>query len=56
MQYTVSVSGRMFPIGGTIPITLTFLPMAKVRIYKISAQLDGDPHLSVPDIIPIIDH
>lgn len=40
MQYTLSVSGRMFPIGGTIPITLSFLPMAKVRIYKISAQLE----------------
>lgn len=56
MQYTVSVSGRMFPIGGTIPITLTFLPMEKVKIYKISAQLDGDPHSAVPDIIPITDH
>ena len=55
MQYTVSVSGRMFPIGGTIPVTLTFLPMAKVRIYKISAQLDGDPHFTIPVIIPIID-
>jgi hypothetical protein len=54
MQYTLSVSGRMFPIGGTIPITLSFLPMEKVKIYKISAQLEGDPHVSV--IIPIIDH
>jgi hypothetical protein len=44
MQYSVSVSGRMFPIGGSIPITLSFLPMAKVKIFKISAQLEGDPH------------
>ena len=56
MQYSVSVSGRMFPIGGTIPVTLNFLPMAKVRIFKISAQLEGDPHLAVSDITPIIDY
>ncbi len=47
MRYTLSVSGRMFPIGGTIPVTLSFLPMAKVRIYKISAQLKGNPHLAI---------
>ncbi|KAH9005698.1 hypothetical protein EDB84DRAFT_271479 [Lactarius hengduanensis] len=40
MQYTLSVSGRMFPVGDTIPITLSFLPMAKVRIYKISVLLE----------------
>ena len=56
MRYTLSVSGRMFPIGGTIPVTLSFLPMAKVRIYNISVQLEGDPHLAISDIIPIIDH
>ncbi|KAH9006181.1 hypothetical protein EDB86DRAFT_3142790 [Lactarius hatsudake] len=40
MQYTLSVSGRMFPVGDTIPITLSFLPMAKVKIYKISVLLE----------------
>ncbi len=47
MQYMLSVSGRMFPIGGTIPITLSFLPMAKVRIYKITVHLEGDPYFSI---------
>lgn len=54
MQYALSVSGRMFPIGGTIPITLSFFPMAKVKIYKISAQLEGDPR-QYSVIVPIID-
>ncbi|KAH9174970.1 hypothetical protein EDB89DRAFT_1948905 [Lactarius sanguifluus] len=40
MQYTLSVSGRIFPIGDTIPITLSFLPMAKVRIHKIYVLLE----------------
>ncbi|KAH8994421.1 hypothetical protein EDB92DRAFT_1943756 [Lactarius akahatsu] len=40
IRYTLSVSGQMFPIGGSIPITLSFLPMAKVKIYKISVYLE----------------
>ncbi|KAI9441621.1 hypothetical protein H4582DRAFT_1933824 [Lactarius indigo] len=40
MQYMLSASGRMFPIGDTIPITLSFLPMANVKIYKISVVLE----------------
>ncbi|KAH9174968.1 hypothetical protein EDB89DRAFT_2067121 [Lactarius sanguifluus] len=40
IRYTLSVSGQMFPIGGSIPITLSFLPMAKVKIYKISVHLE----------------
>ncbi|KAI0002225.1 hypothetical protein BJV74DRAFT_986079 [Russula compacta] len=40
MQYMVSVSGRVFPIGGTMPITLSFLPLAKIKIFKISVQLE----------------
>ncbi|KAI0250909.1 hypothetical protein BJV78DRAFT_1214578 [Lactifluus subvellereus] len=40
LQYILTVSGRVFPIGGIMPITLDLLPMAKVRIYRISAQLE----------------
>ncbi|KAH9050986.1 hypothetical protein EDB83DRAFT_2399575 [Lactarius deliciosus] len=40
LRYTLSVSGQMFPIGGSIPITLSFLPLAKVKIYKISVHLE----------------
>jgi hypothetical protein len=42
MQYTLTVSGRVFPIGGTVPITLTFLPMAKVKVFELSIQLEGN--------------
>ena len=41
MQYMLTVSGRVFPIGGTVPITLTFMPMAKVKIFELSVQLEG---------------
>ena len=42
MQYMLTVSGRVFPIGGTVPITLTFMPMAKVKIFELSVQLEGN--------------
>jgi arrestin-related trafficking adapter 3/6 len=40
-QYMVSISGRVFPIGGTIPITLRLSPIDKVKIYRILAQIEG---------------
>jgi hypothetical protein len=43
MQYMLTVSGRVFPIGGSVPITLTILPMAKVKIFGLSVILEGKP-------------
>ncbi|KAI0000962.1 hypothetical protein BJV77DRAFT_971841 [Russula vinacea] len=40
MQYMLTVSGRVFPIGGSVPITLTILPMAKVKIFGLSVILE----------------
>jgi hypothetical protein len=42
MHYMLSVSGRVFPIGGTIPMTLSLLPLEKVKIFKISVLLEGN--------------
>ncbi|KAI9507988.1 hypothetical protein F5148DRAFT_980567, partial [Russula earlei] len=40
LQYALSVSGRVFPIGGTVPMTLNLLPMAKVKVFRILVQLE----------------
>ncbi|KAJ7099559.1 hypothetical protein B0H15DRAFT_944962 [Mycena belliarum] len=40
LQYLISISGRSFPIGGAIPVTLTLLPLAKVKIYRLSIYLE----------------
>jgi hypothetical protein len=42
LQYMLTVSGRVFPIGGTVPITLTLLPMAKVKILELTVHLEGE--------------
>src|SRR5882762_6636332 len=41
LQYLISISGRMFHIGGTIPVQVTFLPMAKITIHRITFILEG---------------
>ncbi|EJD08036.1 uncharacterized protein FOMMEDRAFT_131011 [Fomitiporia mediterranea MF3/22] len=40
MHYMIIISGRAFPIGSSIPIHLTFMPIAKVKIFRISAYLE----------------
>jgi len=41
MQYVITIPGKMFYVGGTIPIQLTFMPLAKVKIHRITAVLEG---------------
>jgi arrestin-related trafficking adapter 3/6 len=41
LQYLISISGRSFYIGGTIPVSFGLLPLAKVKIYRFSIHLEG---------------
>jgi hypothetical protein len=41
LQYLISISGRSFFIGGTIPVTITLMPLAKLKIYKLSIYVEG---------------
>ena len=41
MVYYLSIVGRAFPIGSKIPIQLTIMPLAKVKIHKVSVMIDG---------------
>lgn len=41
LQYLISVSGRSFYIGGTVPISFTLMPLGKVKIHRISVFIEG---------------
>lgn len=41
MHYIIIISGRTFPIGSAIPVHITFMPIAKIKIYRISAIIEG---------------
>ncbi|KAF5380353.1 hypothetical protein D9615_004690 [Tricholomella constricta] len=47
LQYLISISGRSFYIGGTIPITFTLMPLAKMKIHRISVFIEGTYSLAV---------
>ncbi|KAG9105365.1 hypothetical protein FRC07_009342, partial [Ceratobasidium sp. 392] len=40
LRYFITISGKSFPIGGVVPITLVMMPLAKVRIYRITVLLE----------------
>ena len=50
MQYLIVISGRSFSIGSHIPITITFMPWTKMKIYRVSGIIEG---MSVcPFVVP----
>ncbi|KAJ4483523.1 hypothetical protein J3R30DRAFT_1795172 [Lentinula aciculospora] len=40
LHYLITISGRSFPIGGTIPIEITLMPLEKVRVHRVSVVIE----------------
>ncbi|KAL8293022.1 hypothetical protein RQP46_000716 [Phenoliferia psychrophenolica] len=40
MKYHIALSGKSFPIGGTIPVSIRLNPMAKIKLYRVAAVLE----------------
>ncbi|KAG8949391.1 hypothetical protein FRC04_008626 [Tulasnella sp. 424] len=40
LRYLISLSGKSFPLGGTIPVQLTLMPLSKICIYRLSVVLE----------------
>ncbi|BGP50375.1 hypothetical protein JCM10450v2_006294 [Rhodotorula kratochvilovae] len=40
VKYHVALSGKSFPIGGQIPISIRLNPLAKIKLYRITALLE----------------
>jgi len=47
LQYLISVSGRSFYVGGTLPVTFTLLPLNKVKVHRISVFVEGKPRILI---------
>lgn len=41
LHYIFFISGKIFPVGGVIPLELRLLPMAKIRIAHIVMSIEG---------------
>ena len=44
LQYLISISGHNFFVGGTIPMTISFMPMSKIKIHRFSVHIEGMSH------------
>ena len=42
MQYLIAISGRSFPIGGVMPFSITFVPFAKMKVFRLSLVIEGE--------------
>ncbi|KAI0827960.1 hypothetical protein BC628DRAFT_1317081 [Trametes gibbosa] len=40
MQYLIAISGRSFPLGCTVPISITFMPWTKMKIHRVSVLIE----------------
>ncbi|CAE6455080.1 unnamed protein product, partial [Rhizoctonia solani] len=40
LRYFITISGKSFPIGGAVPITLVMMPLSKVKIYRLTVLLE----------------
>lgn len=41
LQYLITISGRSFYIGGSIPVSVTMMPLAKIKVHRVSVFLEG---------------
>lgn len=40
MRYQIALSGKAFPIGGTIPISIRLMPLTKCKIFRLTIALE----------------
>jgi hypothetical protein len=41
LQYFFNVSGKTFVVGASFNVKMVFMPLAKVRMYKLAVDLEG---------------
>jgi hypothetical protein len=41
LQYLFKVSGKVFPIGASFKIKMMFMPLAKIRLYRLAIDIEG---------------
>ncbi|KAK4687113.1 arrestin-related trafficking adapter 3/6, partial [Tremellales sp. Uapishka_1] len=40
MRYQITLGGKAFPIGGTIPVSIRLMPLMKVKIHRVTVALE----------------
>ncbi|KAG8860096.1 hypothetical protein FRB96_004119 [Tulasnella sp. 330] len=40
LRYLIALSGKSFPLGGTMPLHITLVPMSKMSLYRINVAIE----------------
>lgn len=51
LRYVIEVEGRRVIVGGELPVKVTLMPLGKVRIWRVSAYLEGTTSILSPSSI-----
>lgn len=56
LRYIIEVEGRRVVVGGELPVRVTLMPLGKVRVWRISAYLEGRPlpHLPLVALLTLL--
>lgn len=41
LRYLINVEGKAFPVGGLLPLSITLMPLDKIRLWRVGAILEG---------------
>jgi len=42
LQYLLKVSGKAFAISGSFNVKMVFMPLSKIRLYKLAVEIEGE--------------
>ncbi len=51
LQYLFHVSGKVFTVGSSFNVKMSFMPLAKVQMYKLAVDLEGKQFRCVDSLI-----
>lgn len=51
LHYLFQASAKVFAIGASFHVNMSFMPLAKVQVYKISVDLEGQSLFYFPQLI-----
>ena len=54
LQYLFKVSGKTFAVGASFDIKMVFMPLAKIRMYKLAVDIEGKQVLRMQIALQVI--
>ena len=53
LQYLFHVSGKVLTVGSSFNLKMSFMPLAKIKMYKLAVDLEGKQLLCIGRLAPL---